>query len=321
MKGGRFTGVVSRGVVAGLVGATAMAVWFLIIDGSQGAPFRTPAFIASSLLGLGSIQMTLGPIFFYTLVHYAAWVAVGVLVSWVLTQVETASPVLLGLVLGFALFDLVFYGSVAMTGVDIVGELGWPEVLAGNLLAGVALMGFLHLAGATRPVTWWEAVGENRVIREGIVSGLIGAAVVAAWFLIFDVVRGQPFFTPAALGSALFLGVDTLGAVEVSAATVVGYTVLHVTAFVLTGFLAAAIVAVAEYTPPLILGAVLFFAAFEAFFMGTLAMLAEFLLGALAWWTIAGGNLLAAVFMGAYLWAKHPKLRAALADHPLDKSD
>ena len=314
-------GVVSRGIAAGIVGATVMAFWFLIIDGSQGEPFRTPAFLASSLLGLGEIRMTAGPIAFYTLVHYAAWVGVGVVVSWVLSLLETASPVLLGLVLGFALFDIVFYGSVVVAGVDIVGELGWPSVLAGNLLAGVSLMGFLHLAGATRPVTWWEAVGEHRVIREGIVTGLIGAGVVALWFLVFDLARGQPLFTPGALGSALFLGTDTLANVQVTAATVAGYTVLHVFAFVLTGFLAAAIVALAEETPPLILGAVLFFAAFEAFFMGALAMLAEFLLGALAWWTIAAGNLIAAAAMGAYLFAKHPRLRAALADHPLDKTD
>ncbi|MGD2071401.1 MAG: hypothetical protein PVI57_22220 [Gemmatimonadota bacterium] len=317
----RVTGVVARGIVAGIVGATAMALWFLVIDGVQGVPFRTPAFIAHSLLGLDEVQATAGPIIFYTLVHYAAWIAVGLVVSWLLTLLETASPVLLGLVLGFALFDIVFYGSVVVTGVDIVGELGWPPVLVGNLAAGVGLMGFLHLAGATRPVTWWVALGESRVVREGIVTGMIGAGAVAAWFLIFDLARGQPLFTPGALGSALFLGIDTLANVQVSAATVTGYTVLHVGAFVLVGFLAATIVSLAEKTPPLILGAVLFFAAFEAFFMGALAMLAEFLLGALAWWTIAMGNLVAAAVMGAYLWAKHPKLRAALADHPLDRSD
>lgn len=313
--------VVTRGILAGLVGATAMALWFLIIDGSQGAPFRTPAFLASALLGLEEVRIAFGPVVLYTLVHYGAWVVVGLTVSWVLALVSTASPVLLGLVLGFALFDLVFYGSVIVTGVDVVSQLGWPEVLAGNLIAGVSLLGFLHLVGATRPVTWWEAVAENRVVREGIVTGLIGAGVVAAWFLIFDLARGQPLFTPAALGSALFLGADSLAQVQVNAGVVAGYTVLHVFAFLLTGFLAAAIVAAAEETPPLILGAVLFFAAFEAFFMGALAMLAEFLLGALAWWTIAVGNLAAAAFMGWYLWRCHPKLRAALADHPLDKTD
>ena len=152
-------------------------------------------------------------------------------------------------------------------------------------------------------------------------AGLIGAGVVAAWFLIFDLGRGVPLFTPAALGSTLFLGANSIDDVTVSAVTVFGYTVFHLGAFILTGFLAAAIAAAADETPPLVLAAVLFFAVFEAFFMGTLAMVAEFLLGTLAWWTIAVGNLLAALSMGWYLWMHHPKLREALREDPLDRTD
>jgi hypothetical protein len=59
-------------------------------------------------------------------------------------------------------------------------------------------------------------------------------------------------------------------------------------------------------TPALILGAVLLFVAFEAFFLGLLAVVAEFLLGPLAWWTIAVGNLLAVIAIGFYLWKQHP---------------
>lgn len=317
----RFASVTSRGIVAGIVGATAMALFFLIVDGSQGQPFRTPAFLARALLGDGAVAIGAGPIALYTLIHYGAFIVVGLAVSWLLTMVETASPVLLGLVLGFLMFDLVFYGSVIVTGVDIVSALGWPEVLAGNLIAGISVLGFLHLAGATRPVTWWEALGENRVVREGLVAGLIGALIVAAWFLVFDLFRGQPLFTPGALGSVLFLGAGGLAEVQVNLATVAGYTVLHFGAFMVVGLLAAGIVTAADETPPLILGAVLFFVAFEAFFMGLLAMVAEFLLGPLAWWTIMVGNLLAAGAMGWYLWEHHPRLREALREDPLDRTD
>ena len=315
------TGIIARGVTGGVVAATVMAAWFMLVDASMGSPFRTPNFLAGSLLGLDQMQMGIGPILLYTLIHYAVWIAVGVAAAWVLQHVETASPMLLGMVLGFLLFDLVFYGSVAVAGVNVVQALGWPEVLAGNLLAGMSLMAILHWSGPTRKVTWWEAVGENQVVKEGIVCGMIGAGVVAAWFLVFDLMNGRPFFTPAALGSALFLGASTVETVSVEAATVIGYTVMHLIAFAVTGFLAAAIVTAADDTPPLIIGAVMFFAVFEAFFMGLLAMVAEFLLGSLAWWTIAVGNVLAAVAMGWYLWEHHPKLRAALAMDPLDRTD
>lgn len=315
------SGIVTRGLVAGVIAAAAMAFWFLIVDGLEGIPFRTPAFLAASLLGMEEVRMTMGPILLYTLVHVALWAMVGVAVSWLVSVVKTASPVLLGLVLGFLLFDLAFYGSVVVTGVNVVEALGWPEVLVGNLIAGVALVGYLHWIGATRSVAWWVTWSHNRIVREGVVSGLIGAAVVAVWFLIIDFGRGIPFFTPGALGSAVFLGADSVDAVQITATTVIGYTFLHIVAFILTGFLAAAIVSAAEDTPPLLIGAGLFFVVFEAFFMGGLAILAEFLLGVLAWTTIALSNLLAAVGMGWYLWRKHPRLRAALAEDPLDKTD
>ena len=51
------------------------------------------------------------------------------------------------------------------------------------------------------------ASAERSILREGIVAGLIGAAVVAVWFLVFDIIRGQPFLTPGLLGAAVFQGV------------------------------------------------------------------------------------------------------------------
>jgi hypothetical protein len=108
--------------------------------------------------------------------------------------------------------------------------------------------------------------------------------------------------------------------VEVNLWTVAGYTVLHLLAFSVVGLVAAAITVEAERTPALILGAVLLFVAFEAFFLGLLAVVAEFLLGPLAWWTIAVGNLLAVLAIGFYLWKQHPLLRAAFAADPFDRT-
>ncbi|PYO75233.1 MAG: hypothetical protein DMD64_01075, partial [Gemmatimonadetes bacterium] len=46
----------------------------------------------------------------------------------------------------------------------------------------------------------------NRILREGFIAGCIGAAAVAVWFLIVDSINGQPLYTPAMLGSAVFWG-------------------------------------------------------------------------------------------------------------------
>jgi hypothetical protein len=46
--------------------------------------------------------------------------------TWALSKIESTPNLFLGLVLGFGLFDLVFYTSVTATGVDVIGEFGWP---------------------------------------------------------------------------------------------------------------------------------------------------------------------------------------------------
>lgn len=311
----------TRGIIAGIIGATVLAVWFLLIDASQGAPFRTPALLANAFLDVDDFAARPGPIALYTLIHYASFVVVGVVVTKMLGWMKLGPSVIFGLVLGFLLFDIAFFGSMATNGIDIVGELGWVEVLSGNMLAGMALMAYLRVTDKLSTTFWWEELADREVVREGVVAGVVGAVAVAAWFLIVDGAQGRPFFTPAALGSALFLGVSDLGMVEVTFLTVGGYTVFHFLAFVVVGMLASAIAGQAEKTPALLLGAMLLFVTFEAFVMGLLAVVAEFLLGPLAWWSIAIGNLFAVIAMGYYLWRKHPKLRAALNRDPFDKTD
>ncbi len=300
--------IVPRGVVAGLIGATVMAAWFFIVDLAAGAPLRTPAFVAGALLG-GDGAVAAAPVALYTLVHYLAFVVVGVLASAMLRHVPVSAPVLLGAVVGFLLFDAVFYGSIVVTGSNVVTELGWPTVLIGNLLAGVALVLTLHRAGATEAgPTWARHLFAKPVVREGVAVGLAGGVVVALWFLLLDAATGQPLATPAALGSFVFLGAESPGEVEVSLRTVLGYTLLHGALWIAVGLIAAALASAAERTPPVLLAAGLFFVTFEAFFMGVVALASEFLLGTLAWWSIGAGNLLAALIMGRMLWKAHPGL-------------
>src|SRR3989475_4229845 len=66
---------------------------------------------------------------------------------------------------------------------------------------------------------------------------------------------------------------------------------------------------------------VVFFAIFEFGFYVTVAVLAQPLLGSLAWWNVAIGNAIAAFGMGYYLWREHPKIAATLKVHPLGETD
>ena len=87
------------------------------------------------------------------------------------------------------------------------------------------------------------------IIRQGIVAGMIGAAAVAMWFLLVDTIAGQPFFTPAALGSAAFFGLRDAATVTVGFHSVFGYTVVHLIAFLAVGIIASAMLAEARKTP------------------------------------------------------------------------
>jgi hypothetical protein len=314
-------GAVKRGMVAGLAAAAALAFWFLIIDALAGRPFHTPAFLARVVLGAEAVTLDVLQIALYTVIHFSLFVLVGAGVGWLMERLRAVPGLLLGPVLGFFLFNLVFYGGVWFTGTDVVNYLGWPEVLVGNVIAGLTLVGVVRILHPQPSVSWSAVLTEHRVLREGLLVGLIGAGVVALWFLVLDAAMGRLLFTPAALGSVVFLGATTPGAVHVHALTILGYTALHLVAFGVVGVVAAAIFAYAEDRHAyVLLGAVLLFVAFETFFIGIVTLLAQWLLALIPWWSILVANMLAAGAMGVYLWRQHPKLAEAAGSPDLERN-
>lgn len=302
-----------HGVIGGVLAATAIVLFFLIVDAARGATLQTPEFLASVLLGRDEAEVGFGVIALYTLLHYAVFAALGGATAWLLDRVRAPATLLLGLVFGFLLFDVVFYASVAFTGVDVVRTIGWPSFLVGNLIGGLVLMVYLSRAGVARGRSWREVLSEHRVLREGVIAGLLGALAVAAWFFTVDLALGRLLYTPAALGSALFQGTASPGGVEVTAATVLGYTLVHIVGFTAMGLVFAALVTRAEESPPLLMGLALLFVTFETLLLGLVAILAAWLLDVVPWWSIALSNLVAAGVMAAYLWRAHPRLRGEVS--------
>jgi hypothetical protein len=70
--------VLIEGIVVGLAGATAVAIWFLLYDLAEGVPFRTPALLAAALFhGLrdaGALTITPGLVLEYSMVHGVAFI-------------------------------------------------------------------------------------------------------------------------------------------------------------------------------------------------------------------------------------------------------
>ena len=154
--------------------------------------------------------------------------------------------------------------------------------------------------------------GERSVVREGIVAGLIGAAVVALWFFVFDLVRGKPFITPTLLGSMVFFGVKTPTGLDPAIGPILGYTILHGLAFIAFGVVAATMMAMSEREPTLFIGFVILFACFEVFFFGLLSVLGHAAQAALVWWSVLIGNLLASAAMIWYFFRAYRALPRTL---------
>lgn len=156
------------------------------------------------------------------------------------------------------------------------------------------------------------ARGQRSALREGVGAGVIGAATVAVWFLIYDAWRGRPLFTPALLGTALFYGVSGPADARVAAGPVIGYTIVHALAFIGFGIVAVSMMVASEREPALFVAFVALFGVFEVFFLVGLRTLSRDMLGALGWWAILAGNFLAAIAMLWFLVRGHPDLPATL---------
>jgi len=146
----------------------------------------------------------------------------------------------------------------------------------------------------------------------GFIAGSIGAISVAIWFLIVDIIVGRPFFTPAALGSVVFLGVRDPAMVSITALPVFAYTGIHCAAFVLVGIIFALLFKEAEKVPKVLWYMLEFFIILEVGFYSIVGMLFTPLLAELAWINIAAGNLISSVGMGYYFWRTQPSFRKGL---------
>jgi len=141
-------GILRDGVVAGLLGATGVAVWFLMVDVIDGHPFSTPAFLGKAMLSvLGRGIENHSTLFFvvgYTLFHVAAFAIVGIVASVLLTAVQNAPQFTAGMVLFFAVFEVGFYFlALMLSSSDVLGSLAWYQVGAANLVASGLMGGFL----------------------------------------------------------------------------------------------------------------------------------------------------------------------------------
>jgi hypothetical protein len=150
------------------------------------------------------------------------------------------------------------------------------------------------------------------IIEDGILTGVAGAVVVALWFLILDTARGQMFFTPSLIGSAVFLGQTPEQIVSVNGFIVFAYTGLHGVLFLFAGLALAWMFSMFEHNPQFGIILLLLFLMFEAILFSFAAAIFPNLVGALGAVAVASGNLFAAIAMFWFLIRRHPAALAQL---------
>lgn len=310
-------GRVLSGAMAGFSAGAVLMVLFLVFDLVRGEPLATPNFLSSAVLGQVVAEAAPVRLVLYTIAHLAVFVVLGVVAVAIFDLVGVPMNLLVGAAYGLFGCSLVFYTALVASGARILEAPSWPAVFFGNLVAGVVMVEYLRRVGPEASPGVLRLLAARPFVREGLAVGLLGAAVVAAWFLIVDSVAREPLFTPAALGSALLYGAAGPEDVIISVGSVLGYTLFHVAAFLFVGLIIAALLVQAEKYPALLFGLLILFVVFETFFIALSAMLGAWLMEELAWWSVLAGNLLAALSMGAYLWKRHPKLRESLNDEAL----
>src|ERR1700730_5461308 len=105
---------------------------------------------------------------------------------------------------------------------------------------------------------------KGRIIADGVMAGVLGGAVIALWFLIFDAANGHPLQTPALLAAALLHGLRTPGALtRPGSALLAEYRLVHFAVFALLGAIGALLIAGAERHPELFGTLLIFTIAFE----------------------------------------------------------
>lgn len=308
--------VLVHGTVGGFLAGLVVVVWFFVVDTIAGYPFLTPRLLAGMLLNQDFAQVTPGLVAAYTVLHFAVFALFGVGMAWVSAALTAPSRLLLGVLFGLLLQEIVFYAGLLLLHAPHLGVIPWPHVIGANIAAGLVLMTYLHRAEHDPRPLGIPALQLPAVVSRGVVTGLVGAVVVAVWFFFLDIISGTPLRTPAALASAFLIGASGPAGIVVTFGLVAAYSVVHVVAFAIAGVVFVALAEQLERAPAMGLLVLLTAIVLDSLVLATIGVGAQWVLGSIGWWSVVVANLLAVLAMGWQVWRTHPVLqRRLLKEH------
>src|SRR3990172_1355644 len=135
-----------EGIVAGVIGAATIAIWFLILDTINGRPLYTPTALGTALFRRGeglaspeSLPISFEMVLLYTWVHGLVFAVIGGVASRLLQLAERNPNLGFGILLLFVVFEFGFLSAATLVEGRILQALAWQAILLGNLLAVVAM--------------------------------------------------------------------------------------------------------------------------------------------------------------------------------------
>lgn len=158
---------------------------------------------------------------------------------------------------------------------------------------------------------------KHNLLREGILTGALGALVVAGWFLITDMVQGRPLSTPSVLGQVILYGITDPVVSPPVTGPVVAYTLLHFSAFALFGVVVTQMIHWAMSSPLARFGVMIVAVVFELFFFMVTYALFTGTSSLFPWWSVLAANTLSLAAMSYALVRRHPGLRRQFQREPL----
>ena len=160
--------LVREGVIAGVIGATVIAIWFFFVDLIAGHALFTPATLGGGMLSIfgpvpaaGNTALLVAG---YTVVHYAAFVVIGLIAAMIVSVANREPSILLGFVVLFAAIEVGFYAFVSLLEqATPLGSLAWYNVMIGNVLAAAAMGAYLLRAHPVLREQFAHAIDGQRV--------------------------------------------------------------------------------------------------------------------------------------------------------------
>jgi hypothetical protein len=151
--------VYQEGLVAGLIGAATVALWFLILDTVNGRPLSTPTLLGTAIFRHGTLAapetlpVSLEMVAMFTWVHALVFVGLGGLASRLLGLAERNPSFGFGVLLLFAVFQFGFIIAAMLFAAPVLHALTWPAILAANVLATATMGGYFWLRHPTLTVS------------------------------------------------------------------------------------------------------------------------------------------------------------------------